>query len=228
MDMQKILTLGVVVVAGGSSRRYGRGNKLMEMLGDAPVFIHSLRNYSGVAAEIVLVISQEFEKDYLAAVKKYIPDIPLKIVYGGDTRALSVSNGINALGANIRYAAICDAARPLAKAEQLVKMFAVASEHKCGVISGRMLNDSIKRVDKDGFIIEPVDREGIFRAETPQLFEKELLQTALRNNNGCDVTDDAEAVRRTGARVLVLNDANPNPKITVAEDIDLLRKMLTS
>lgn len=223
--MKKIAGLGVVVVAGGVSRRYGK-NKLMENFGGMPLFCHALKNYSVIADELVLVSSAEFEADYRAALAKYLPDVELKITLGGETRVASVRNGLAALSAKIDYAAICDAARPLGKATQLAAMLDAAKGHGCGVISGRYLTDSLKEVDAQGMIVASPKRDKYFRAETPQLFPVEVIRQALAAKGVDSATDDAEAVARTGFPVMVFPDQDVNLKITTSQDGEILRKSL--
>ena len=223
--MEKIPYLGVVVVAGGVSRRYG-SNKLMEIFGGMPLFCHALKNYSAIAGELVLVTSAVYENDYRAALAEYLPELALKITLGGDMRAQSVKNGLAQLSGNIRYAAICDAARPLGKAEHLAAMLQAAEKNHCGVISGRYVTDSLKKIDSDGRIIDSPKRESYFRAETPQLFPLEVIRAALDDPQAATATDDAEAVCRSGYPVFVFPNEEMNLKVTCRQDGELLRKSL--
>ena len=223
--MEKIAWLGVVVVAGGVSKRYG-SNKLMEDLGGMPLFCHALKNYSVIAGELVLVTSACYDADYRAALAEYLPDLELKITLGGEVRAESVRNGLEKLSGNIRYVAICDAARPLGKASQLAAMVDVAEKEHCGVISGRYLTDSLKQVDASGMIVASPKRDCFFRAETPQLFPVDVIKKALSMPDAASATDDAEAVCRTGYPVKVLPDGEINLKVTRKQDGEILRKSL--
>ncbi len=217
--------LGVVVVAGGSSARYGK-NKLLEMLGDAPVLIHPLRNYAPVAGELVLVASAAYQAEYEKMLAQYLPGVPVTVTTGGDCRAESVRNGLAVLSRSIAYAAVADAARPLASCRQLEKLYEFAIRHHCGVISGRKIVDTVKRIDAAGRIIENVPREGLFCAETPQLFAVAELKKALASAIDASVTDDAEAMRRAGFDVAVLADEAANPKLTLPGDMDALKELL--
>ena len=223
--MEKISYLGVVVVAGGVSRRYG-SNKLMEKFDDLPLFCHALKNYSAIAGELVLVVSAKYEADYREALAKYLPEVELKITLGGEMRAQSVKNGLAQLSGNIRYAAICDAARPLGRAEHLAAMLQTAEKNHCGVISGRYVTDSLKKVDSDGKIVDSPKRDNYFRAETPQLFPVEVIREALASPEAVSATDDAEAVCRSGYPVFVFPDEELNLKVTCRQDGEILRKSL--
>ncbi|MCQ2378156.1 MAG: 2-C-methyl-D-erythritol 4-phosphate cytidylyltransferase [Victivallaceae bacterium] len=221
---QTISDLGVIVVAGGASTRYGR-NKLLEELGDAPVVVHALRTYAPLAATLVLVAAPKFRAAYEAQVRRYLPDKAVRFADGGDCRAESVRNGLAALDTFVRFAAVHDAARPLGTAAQLKRLYDYAVKHDCGVISGRFLADSLKRVGADLRIAENIARDALFRAETPQLFDAGKLRAALESSRDDSVTDDAEAMRRAGFPVAVLEDPDPNPKLTRPEDMILLKKL---
>ncbi len=222
----KYRDLGVIVVAGGSSVRYGK-NKLLEMLGDAPVLIHSLRNYAPVAGQLILVAAAAYRQEYENILGRYLPDVSVTVTTGGACRAESVRNGLAAVEPGIVFAAIADAARPLGSAAQLMRLYDYAVKNHCGVISGRKIVDTVKRIDEKGKIVEHLVREELFRAETPQLFDLQELRTALAGAVDASVTDDAEAMRRAGFAVAVLEDNASNPKVTTPEDLEKLRKLLT-
>lgn len=221
----KYRDLGVIVVAGGTSTRYGK-NKLLEMLGDAPVLIHSLRNYAPVAGQLILVAAKAYQSVYENLVSRYLPDVAVTWAEGGACRAESVRNGIAAAGQEIDYIAIADAARPLGSAAQLMRLYDYAVKNHCGVISGRKIVDTVKKIDANGKIVAHLVREELFRAETPQLFRLRELRAALAGNIDASITDDAEAMRRAGFPVAALEDENINPKVTMPEDLEKLRKLL--
>ncbi len=223
--MAEQLDLGVVIAAGGVSRRYGIGNKLMEMLGDLPVLLHPVRTYAPLARQVVVVAAAEHIETYRAALKRYLPEVDVTLVLGGATRAESVLNGLSALNPDIRWVAVADAARPLGSAAQLRRLYQEAEKTGVGVISGRYCRDSLKKVNAAGEILSPLEREGVFRAETPQLFRVGHLQTALGQFHAETITDDAEAMRRAGFAVRVCPDPDPNPKLTTPEDGAELRKL---
>jgi 2-C-methyl-D-erythritol 4-phosphate cytidylyltransferase len=90
------------------------------------------------------------------------------------------------------------------------------------------LSETIKRVDSSGAVVEAVDREGVWVMETPQVFERELLERAYAEvmSGGVLVTDEVSAVQRIGVRVQVVNNAWANPKITFPGDLALAECLL--
>ena len=114
--MKTIPGLGIIIVAGGSSSRYGQKNKLFENLGGLPVFLHSIKNFAPFAEKesLILVIPQGQKNSFVEQIEKYLPQTEVKLVSGGSCRTESVKNGLAALPPDTRIAAIHDAARPLA------------------------------------------------------------------------------------------------------------------
>jgi len=93
------MKIAMIVAAAGSSSRFGRGNKLTEMLGDAPVLIHSLRTFGkhpGVACLIVAAAPDRIET-YRALAEQYASELAIRWVAGGATRAGSVRNALAAV-----------------------------------------------------------------------------------------------------------------------------------
>ena len=110
--------LSVIIAAGGSSRRYGEKDKLLEMLGDLPVFLHSVRNFSTVCKveNMVVAVRPEALELYRETAAKFLPQFKIRFVAGGADRSSSVRNALAALDRKCGVVAIHDAARPLASA----------------------------------------------------------------------------------------------------------------
>ena len=90
------------------------------------------------------------------------------------------------------------------------------------------MTETIKRVDENGCITESLDRTGVWVMETPQVFAKDLLVRAYEAviRDGALVTDEVSAVQHLGAPVFVVENAEPNPKITFPADILLAERFV--
>ena len=88
--------LWVIIAAGGSSRRYGEQDKLLDMLGDLPVFLHSVRNFSAVCKvkNMVIAVRPEALEQYRELAEKFLPGVKLGFVAGGVDRSGSVRNAL--------------------------------------------------------------------------------------------------------------------------------------
>jgi len=165
----------------------------------------------------------------------------LEVVPGGETRAQSVANALEAVGTG--YVAIHDAARPLLT-PQLVEALVTdldANEGAAGVIAAAPVNDTIKRtvekssaelstseVSNSAFAIEATeDRSRLWRAQTPQLFRTQALREALAFAERPDeATDEAMLVEATGGTVLIHPVAEQNLKVTTPLDLRVAALLL--
>ena len=216
--------LSVIIAAGGSSRRYGEKDKLLEMLGDLPVFLHSVRNFSTVCKVenmVVAVRPEALELDRETAAK-FLPQFKIRFVAGGADRSSSVRNALAALDCKCGVVAIHDAARPLASGKLLLRV-AERAAAVGGAIAAVKVVDSLKLTDGKNMIVSPVSRDELYRAETPQVFEVGKLKDAYNKSGENSATDDAEIMRRAGYPVEVVDSNEFNLKLTNYGDLELLK-----
>ena len=145
---------------------------------------------------------------------------------GGDSRSHSVRNGVAALGEKASgIAAVHDAARPLANARLLTRLYDAALVTGAA-LPGKAVTDTLWK--SDGEMLEStVSRDGLFAVETPQLFDLELWRKAREMFPDADLTDDAGLLRKAGFPVaLVLNNDEPNIKLTIPADLTILRALI--
>jgi 2-C-methyl-D-erythritol 4-phosphate cytidylyltransferase len=105
----------------------------------------------------------------------------------------------------------------------------VARARVCGgAIASSVVVDSLKRVSPDGVTIaEPVSRDGLFQAETPQVFDLEKFRDACSRLGDTAPTDDAEVMRLAGYPVELVISGQWNIKLTSPDDLDKLRRIYT-
>lgn len=137
------------------------------------------------------------------------------VVLGGKTRKESVKNGLYA--AKGEFCAIHDGARALITKEEIEKVIDDAKEYGASAL-GVKCKDTIKRADKDGFIIETQDREFLYRIQTPQVFKKAEILKAHEEATG-DFTDDCAVLESFGKRIKITEGSYENIKITTPEDL---------
>jgi 2-C-methyl-D-erythritol 4-phosphate cytidylyltransferase len=204
-----------VLVAAGRAERFGQ-DKVWATLGDRPVVAHALRALAVPPVErVALVVTRE----RVAVARALICQLSLggTVVCGGARRQDSVRNGLLALGP-CDWVVVHDAARPLAKAELLLRTLA-AAETTGAAVAALPVRDTIKRV-RDGSVVETLRREELWQVQTPQVFRAELLALAHEAVDE-EMTDDAAMVERYGGTVRVTEGAYDNIKITTREDLDL-------
>ncbi len=215
---------GIVIAAGGSSTRFGGGNKLLCELNKMPVFLHCIHTLGTLvpADNIVLAVHGEFEKEFQRQVERYMPGLSLKMVHGGATRTESVLRALEALPQNMEYVAVHDAARPLVTANLFSRCYDACTEHGAAIAAHR-INDTVKMETPDGCLATPpVERDLLWGIETPQIFRfPELIETLRRAiADGRSFTDDAAALEfYTGIRAVPVENKENNIKITRMADL---------
>ena len=142
---------------------------------------------------------------------------------GGPRRQDSVRLGLEALP-ECRWVVVHDGARPLVTAALIEAGLAAAAETGAA-IAAVPLADTLKEAAEDGLIRRTLDRRNLWAAQTPQVFEYELLREAHRLAQG-EATDDAALVEALGRRVKVFPGSPRNLKVTTAADLALAQALL--
>jgi 2-C-methyl-D-erythritol 4-phosphate cytidylyltransferase len=221
---KKLHGLGVIVVAGGSGSRFGGSNKLLAKIAGIPVFIYSLRSFHGLClpGNLVLVAKKSETAKFADAIRKFLPTADVKIVVGGKTRMHSVVNGLSALPDSAKFAAVHDAARPLATAGLLLSSYEAAKKYGSAVTAKR-LTDTVKQADGKCFVMKTLDRNNLWRVETPQIFLVAELKAAYGKALAGKIvlTDDSAVMENVGRKPFLFEYKLPNLKITYPEDLGI-------
>ncbi len=147
---------------------------------------------------------------------------------GGVTRAESVSNGLKAIANEVAaddWMLVHDAARPCLRPEHVDRMLAELAEDEVGGILAVPVADTLKRAEAGQRIAETVPREGLWQAQTPQMFRHGLLLKALEAAGGA-VTDEASAIERLGLKPRLVEGDLRNLKVTYPRDLELAALIL--
>lgn len=220
--------LGLILPAGGSSSRYGHGNKLFERIHGEPLFIRTLKALTGGRPyPVVMAVPDAHKAEFEALIREFLPDLKITLVSGGRTRTESVYNALKALPPEIGIAAVHDAARPLIRHSVLLECAEAAMIHG-GAIAARPQTDTMKEADGCGNIIRTVPREHLWNVQTPQVFRRDILEKACDQaiKSGLPFTDDAAVVEAfTKLKIRLVNNPYPNPKLTYPEDLVLIEKL---
>lgn len=222
--------LGAVIPAAGQGRRMGAGiNKQFLLLDGVPVIAHTIKTFqiSELVSEIVVVGAQQDIPHLDELVQLYAFSKVSAVVVGGETRQESVYAGIKALGRAVERVVIHDGARPLLTPAQL-ESFLKAGKGCDAAIMAMPLKDTIKKIDKAGLVAETPSRSELVAVQTPQVFERSLLEKAhaAARARAYAGTDDASLVEWLGHPVQVLEGYYENIKITTPEDLWLAEAVL--
>ena len=221
--------LTAIIVAAGDSRRMGF-DKLFATIVGRPVIAHTIGAFerAGSVGEII-VIGRE---DRLDEIKAIVRDENFKkvrsIVPGGKHRQDSVRAGLDHLAAGAKYVAVHDAARPLITPEQIECVLEQCRMHAAASLA-EPISDTLKYADSEFFVTGPVDRHQLYAMQTPQVFERPLIEGAYRAvyAENVSVTDEVSAVERLGRKVILVPNKDLNFKITYPRDLNLAEFVLT-
>lgn len=149
------------------------------------------------------------------------------VVEGGASRQESVRQGLRQLDAGVDLVVVHDGVRPFVTETLLHAALACAEEHGAAV-AAVPLSDTLKRVSATGEVEATVPRENLWRTQTPQAFQRCLLDAAhiQARQQGLSVTDDAGLLESLGYPVRVVPGLEGNIKITTPDDFRLGERLL--
>ena len=222
--------LGVVIPAAGQGKRMEAGcNKQFLILQGRPVLAHtvSLFEESEYVSEIVIAGAVSDLSRLEDMVSEYGFTKVTAIVRGGTERQDSVYAGIQALSSAVGRVVVHDGARPLLSLREFHR-FLGETEGFAAAVMGIPLQDTVKRIDDAGKVLETLPREVLRAIQTPQIFERSLLEEAHRRSaaEGYYGTDDAILLERLGYSVRIAAGSAENIKITLPEDLWLAEQIL--
>jgi len=221
-----IAKIGAVcaILAAGSSSRAGT-DKITADLGGQPVLAWSLASAlaSGAFQRIVVVVRPDRPRGPIEAiVRSRAPEAT--VVAGGETRTQS-SWAALAAADDAEVIAIHDSARPFVPPSLFARCVDIARAEGTAV-AGLPLADTVRRADQAGVAIEEVSREGLWSAQTPQAFQRVILERARVAVGDRSFGDDAAAVRAAGLPVRMVLGERRNLKITTTEDLAYARELV--
>ncbi|MBC8284209.1 MAG: 2-C-methyl-D-erythritol 4-phosphate cytidylyltransferase [Nitrospinae bacterium] len=218
------MSVCAVVPAGGLGTRMGGAvPKQFQNLDGKPILYYTLKTMQdcGLISELILVVP---EKEYDNACTDWLgkPEIVTKIVIGGEKRQDSVYNGFCEVTPETDIVLVHDGVRPFLSHKMILETINAAKEFGAA-ITAIPVNDTIKRVDASGLVSQTVDRENLWRVQTPQAFQFKVLQEAFKKANSEKFygTDEGTLIEHLGKPVKVVEGSEKNIKITRPEDLEL-------
>ena len=222
----KLKRCGAVIVAAGTASRMEGIDKVMAPLGGEAMIVHTVRRFqeSDVIREIVVVT----RSDLLMAVMDLCHgfDKVKAVVVGGSSREESVRMGMSALSERCKLVAVQDGARPLVSAQVIDRT--VRAANAFGAAAPAVPVKDTLKVIRGGLVDHTPDRSVLRAVQTPQVFDIDLLRTALTESarSGWAVTDDCSAVERLGMKVRLVEGDERNLKVTTPLDLKLAQLLL--
>lgn len=234
-DMDNPRVAAIIPAAGASTRFEGQIRKQFLMLEEKPLLAYTLERVwqADIVRTVAVVVPAESQSDCQELFKYLTPDsVELLVVAGGATRQASVAAGLAALPEDIDVVVVHDAVRPLFEVQWIRETVSLCSDYD-GAIVAVPTSDTLKEVLVDsnspsGNIVTisgTVTRESVWRAQTPQTFQADILRRAVQHAQEANLagTDDASLVEAIGGRIAIVSGSTYNLKVTTPEDWQYLK-----
>ena len=215
--------VSAVIVSAGNSSRMGGVNKQFLDINDIPVIAHTIKVFdnSDLIDEIIVVTRESDIDGVVNLISHYGFKKVSAVVKGGETRQLSVYNGVISTSKNAGFVAIHDGARPLVTEKVISDTLNTAFESGAAA-TGVKVKDTVKQVNDSDDIVATPDRAYLRFIQTPQIFEKKMYLDAVNSvENSRNFTDDCMLIEAYGKTVKFVDGDYENIKITTPEDVDL-------
>ena len=218
---------GIIVAAGSGERMQGATLKQFLPILEKPMLAHTVQRFQNcecVRNIVIVVPPGEAEYCQREIVERFGFTKVKSCVEGGRRRQDSVYNGL--LAATCEMVCVHDGVRPLVTCE-LITQCVNSARHSGAAIAAVPVIDTIKRVAESD-VVATLDRREMWKAQTPQVFRRELLLEAFAKarEEGYTGTDESSLVERLGVRVRIVEGSPANLKVTSREDLAVVRRLM--
>jgi 2-C-methyl-D-erythritol 4-phosphate cytidylyltransferase/2-C-methyl-D-erythritol 2,4-cyclodiphosphate synthase len=211
-------TTVALVLAGGRGLRAGGGMpKQYRTIAGEPLLRHTLRAFAEhPRVDAVRAVIHPDDLPLFQHAAESLDILPP--VHGGETRQESGYNGLASLESlDPDFVLIQDAARPFTDRATIDRVIDALADTPAA-LAAMPVSDTIKRADADGRVSGTVDRESLWRAQTPQGFQYRTILDAHRELTGHGLTDDAALAEAAGLPVTLVQGSEDNIKVTTPDD----------
>ena len=206
-------TSAAIIAGAGMGHRLGADiPKALIQIDGVTLVARAFASLSTVVDEIVITAPAGYEEQFRAIVGD-----SAKVITGGVLRSDSVNLALKSLSPTIKYVLVHDAARALATSDLASRVLSELEKGEAAVIPALNVIDTIKEVDRDGYVRNTPDRSILKAIQTPQGFSVDVLKRAHEASQ--DATDDAALVEALGIKVKTIAGEARAMKITNPEDI---------
>ncbi len=222
-------SVAVILPAAGESSRFTLGprKKVFTELKGRAIWLRAAEHFVNRpdVTQTIVAIAEGDSEFFRQKFRPNLAFMAVQVVTGGSSRAESVRNALEAVGSDAEYIAIHDAARPLLTSKWIDQVFRAAFESGAAIPAVPVAS-TLKRVNSQRIIEETVDRTDLWAAQTPQVFRRDLLESAYAATGNLNATDDAHMVQATGHPVTVVEGSSMNFKITTASDFRMAEALV--
>lgn len=224
--------IAVIVPAAGQSTRFGdKPKKPFATLDGRPIVIRTLEHFINRpdVIQTILVVSPDDMEEVKRKLGANLSFMGVKLVAGGKERYETVANALQQVKEEADLVAVHDAVRPCVTEDMIDAVFAQAAKSGAAILASPV-RGTLKRIGTANLIENTVSREGLWEAQTPQVFRRDWLIEAYakRDQAGESITDDAQLIEAIGKKVTAVESDPSNLKITAPTDIRLAESILKS
>ena len=222
----------VILPAAGKSSRFGdREKKPYATLDGRAVWLRPAELFANRddVCQTLIVIAPEDQELFERRYRSNILFLNIQAVIGGAERFESVANALAKLVPEAEYVAVHDAVRPCLTGELIDAVFNAAADRGAAML-GVPVTDTVKTADSEQKVTGTVPRDGLWLAQTPQVFRRDWLVDAYakRATLTGPITDDAQLIEAAGHAVYLVPGDSTNIKITTQADLLLAEAILKS
>ncbi|PLX25790.1 MAG: 2-C-methyl-D-erythritol 4-phosphate cytidylyltransferase [Salinivirgaceae bacterium] len=220
MSLLKTCEKAVIIVAGGSGKRFGSEvpKQFLEITGK-PVLMHTIERFreAFTNVKIVVVLPEVHHETWENLCNEHQFEIEHEVAKGGKERFDSVKNGLEKV-TDCELVGVQDGVRPLTSVKLIQSCYDTAFSYGA-CVPAIPVADSLRKGNKTDN--KPVSREGLFRVQTPQVFRYSWLLKAYEQPFDSSFTDDASVIEKAGHKIILVDGEESNIKITRQEDLQL-------
>jgi 2-C-methyl-D-erythritol 4-phosphate cytidylyltransferase len=223
-------TFAVILPAAGKSSRFaGKEKKPFTNLDGRAVWLRTTEHFvtRNDVCQCVIVVAKDDQEMFRRRYGANLAFMNVQIGDGGAERFESIANALKLLKPEADFVAIHDAVRPCVTEAQIDAVFAQAAKTGAAILAVPV-GETLKQVDAQKRIQATQNRQGLWLAQTPQVFRRDWLEEAYAKRNQVkeNITDDAQLVEALGHPVQVVEGAATNLKITSKADLTLAEAVL--
>lgn len=232
--------ISAILLAAGSGQRFQEHNisserskqskQFVNITSNTTILDYCINNIQQYAQQIIIVLPENNTEIYQEYQNKY-PQY--QIVYGSNTRVQSTYQALKHINNTASHILIHDIVRPVThQADLQALILSLDNQQYTGSILGKYSTNTVKQSINNS--IQTLDRQTIFLAETPQVFEKNIYMQALKYciDNNLSITDDASAIEQFSKHtsmtynIQLIESQYPNPKLTVPSDLEYIQYLV--
>jgi 2-C-methyl-D-erythritol 4-phosphate cytidylyltransferase len=219
----------ILPAAGRSSRFKDREKKPFATLEGRPVWLRSVELFvtRDDVCQCLIVVAKDDQDLFRRRFQANLVFLDVQIADGGSERFESVANALKLLRPQVEFVAVHDAVRPCVTEALVSAVFHEAARTGAALLAVPV-HDTLKQVDAQKKVTGTLPRQGLWLAQTPQVFRRDWLEEAYakRASLGQAITDDAQLVEAAGHPVHVVEGSATNVKITTKADLVLAEAVL--